>query len=133
MKSNNSFMRQVNGNLAVGFIKSRKAEHKVMDFCEKMIAAGDKEGCEILCVDVDRGGSRDIDRPQLDGIYKAMEMSIINHLFIRSFDDISEDTEDLIAFTQFANDNKVLIHIVDVEQESKNTDATGPWDGGAGC
>lgn len=133
MKSNNSFMRQVNGNLAVGFIKSRKAEHKVMDFCEKMIAAGDKEGCEILCVDVDRGGSRDIDRPQLDEIYRAMEMSIINHLFIRSFDDIYEDTEDLVVFTQFANDNKVLIHIVDVEQESKNTDATGPWDGGVGC
>lgn len=133
MKSNNSFMRQVNGNLAVGFIKSRKAEHKVMDFCEKMIAAGGKEGCEILCVDVDRGGCRDIDRPQLDEIYRAMEMSIINHLFIRSFDDISEDTEDLVAFTQFANDNKVLIHIVDVEQESKNTDATGPWDGGVGC
>ena len=133
MKSNNSFMRQVNGNLAVGFIKSRKAEHKVMDFCEKMIAVGDKEGCEILCVDVDRGGSRDIDRSQLDEIYRAMEMSIINHLFIRSFDDISEDTEDLVAFTQFANDNKVLIHIVDVEQESKNTDATEPWDGGAGC
>lgn len=133
MKNNNIFMKQVNGNLAVGFIKSRKAEHKVMDFCEKMIAAGDKEGCEILCVDVDRGGRRDIDRPQLDEVYRAMEMSIINHLFIRSFDDISEDAEDLVAFTQFANDNKVLVHIVDVEQESKNTDASVPWDGGAGC
>lgn len=133
MKSNNSFMRTVNGNLAIGFIKSRKAEHKVMDFCEKMIAAGDEEGCEILWVDVDRGGSRDIDRPQLDEVYRAMEMSVINHLFIRSFDDISEDAEDLVAFTQFANDNKVLIHIVDVEQESKNTDVTEPWDGGAGC
>lgn len=133
MKNNNIFMKQVNGNLAVGFIKSRKAEHKVMDFCEKMIAAGDKEGCEILCVDVDRGGSRDIDRPQLDEVYRAMEMSIINHLFIRSFDDISEDAEDLVAFTQFANDNKVLVHIVDVEQESKNTDATESWDGGVGC
>ena len=133
MKSNNSFMRQVNGNLAIGFIKSRKAEHKVMDFCEKMIAAGDKEGCETRCVDVDRGGSRDIDRPQLDEVYRAMEMSIINHLFIRSFDDISEDTEDLVAFMQFASDNKVLIHVVDVVQENKGTDATEPWDGGAGC
>lgn len=133
MKSNKSFMRTVNGNLAIGFIKSRKAEHKVMDFCEKMIAAGYKEGCEILCVDVDRGGSRDIDRPQLDEVYRAMEMSIINHLFIRSFDDISEDTEDLVAFMQFASDNKVLIHVVDVVQENKGTDATEPWDGGAGC
>lgn len=41
MRNNNNFMKQVNGNLAVGFIKSRKAKHKVME----------------LCVDVDRGGS----------------------------------------------------------------------------
>lgn len=133
MKSNNSFIRTVNSNLAIGFIKSRKAEHKVMDFCEKMIVAGDKEGCEILCIDVDRGGSRDIDRPQLDEIYRAMEMPIINHLFIRSFDDISEDKEDLVAFMQFASDNTVLIHIVNVEQECERMDATEPWDGGAGC
>ena len=133
MKSNNSFMRPVNGNLAIGFIKSRKAEHKVIDFCEKMINAGEKEGCEILCVDIDRGGSRDIDRPQLDEIFMAMEMSIINHLFIRSFDDISEDTEDLVAFMQFASDNMVLIHVVDVEQENKSTDVAEPWDGGSGC
>lgn len=133
MNNNINSTEQVNSNLAVGFIKSRKAEYKVMDYCKKMIAAGNKEGCEILCIDVDRGGSRDIDRPQLDWIYRVMEMSIINHLFIRSFDDISEDKEDLVAFTQFANDNKVLIHIVDVERECKNTDAKEPWDGGAGC
>ena len=71
MKNYNNFMKHENGNLAVGFIKSRKAEHKVMDFCERMITAGDEEGCEILCVDVDRGGSRDIDRPQLDDVYKV--------------------------------------------------------------
>lgn len=133
MKNNNIFMKQVNGNLAVGFIKSRKAEHKVMDFCERMIAAGNKEECNILCVDVDRGGSRDIDRPQLDDIYKAMEMSIINHLFIRSFEDISEDVDDLVAFTQFANDNMVQIHVIDVEADGKNADIAEPWDGGAGC
>lgn len=133
MKSNNNFMKQVNGNLAVGFIKSRKAEHTVMDFCEKMLAAGDKEGCEILCVDVDRGGSRDIDRPQLDNIYRAMEMSFISHLFIRSFDDISEDTDDLAAFMQFANDNKVQIHVVSVESDKDIKEAAEPWDGGTGC
>lgn len=35
MKNYNNFMKHENGNLAVGFIKSRKAEHKVMDFCER--------------------------------------------------------------------------------------------------
>lgn len=133
MNKNINFTERVNSELAVGFIKSRKAEYKVMDYCEKIIAAGDKEGCEILCIDVDRGGSRDIDRPQLDEIYRVMEMSNINHLFIRSLNDIAENPEDLVAFTQFADDNKVLIHIVDVERECKNTDATEPWDGGAGC
>lgn len=104
-----------------------------MDFCERLIAAGDEEDCEILCVDVDRGGSRDIDRPQLDDIYRAMEMSIINHLFIRSFDDISEDMEDLVSFMQFANDNKVQIHVVSVEADKEMKEASEPWDGGAGC
>lgn len=133
MKNYNNFMKHENGNLAVGFIKSRKAEHKVMDLCERLIAAGDEEDCEILCVDVDRGGSRDIDRPQLDDIYRAMEMSIINHLFIRSFDDISEDMEDLVSFMQFANDNKVQIHVVSVEADKEMKEASEPWDGGAGC
>lgn len=133
MKNYNNFMKHENGNLAVGFIKSRKAEHKVMDFCKRLIVAGDEEGCEILCVDVDRGGSRNIDRPQLDDIYRAMEMSIINHLFIRSFDDISEDMEDLVSFMQFADDNKVQIHVVSVEADKEMKEASEPWDGGAGC
>lgn len=133
MSSNNNLKKHANGNLAVGFIKSRKAESKVMDFCEKMITAGDSEGCEILCVDVDRGGSRDVDRPQLDEIYGAMEMSFINHLFIRSFDDISEDKDDLVAFMQFASDHDVLIHVVHVEPEATSNDVIDPWDGGAGC
>lgn len=130
MRRNNS-MKQVNGNLAVGFIKSRKAESTVMDFCEKMIAEAEKEGCEILLVDVDRGGSRDIDRSQLDEIYRAMEMESINHLFIRGFKDVTLDMEDLVSFVQFASDNDVLIHIVDMEPESPNTPET--WDGGCGC
>ncbi len=133
MRRNNNFMKCNEGNLAVGFVKSRKAEHKVMNFCEKLIAAGDEEGCEILCVDVDRGGSRDIDRPQLDDIYKAMEMSIINHLFIRNFDDISEDVDDVISFMQYADDNNVKIHVVNVETDNKENEATEPWDGGCGC
>lgn len=130
MRRNNS-MKQVNGNLAVGFIKSRKAESTVMDFCEKMIVEAEKEECEVLCVNVDRGGSRDIDRPQLDEIYRAMGMSIISHLFLRSFDDISDDTADLVSFMQFASDNDVQIHIVNVEKE--NAESSEIWDGGCGC
>ena len=133
MRNIRNLMEHEEGNLAVGFVKSRKAEHKVMDLCEKMIAAGEEDGYEILCVDVDRGGSRDIDRQELDDIYKTMEMPVINHLFIRSFDDISDDMEDLISFMQYANDNKVKIHIVEIESDDKETKRTEPWDGGAGC
>lgn len=61
------------------------------------------------------------------------KLSFVNHLLIRGFDDISEDTDDLVVFTQFVSDNKVLIHIVDVERESRNPDVADLWDRSAGC
>lgn len=41
--------------------------------------------------------------------------------------------EDLISFMQFANDNKVQIHVVTVEADKEMKEASEPWDGGAGC
>lgn len=41
--------------------------------------------------------------------------------------------EDLVSFMQFANDNKVQIHVVSVEADIEMKEASEPWDGGAGC
>ena len=118
--------------IGVGFIKSRKADHKVMDYCERMIEEAEKEGCEIFFVDVDRNGSRDIDRPELDAIYEAMKLGSVSHLFIRSLSDITDDMADLMEFKRKARENLIKIHIVLVEpySDSKPDDV---WDGGAGC
>ncbi|MCM1496594.1 MAG: hypothetical protein NC089_12470 [Bacteroides sp.] len=34
--------------IGVGFIKSRKADHKVMDYCERMIEEAEKEGYKFF-------------------------------------------------------------------------------------
>lgn len=118
--------------IGVGFIKSRKADHKVMDYCERMIEEAEKEGCEILFVDVDRDGSRDIDRPELDAIYEAMKFGSISHLFIRRLSDITDDMADLMEFKRKARENLIKIHIVLVEPYS-DSNPDDIWDGGAGC
>lgn len=118
--------------IAVGFIKSRKAESTVMDFCERMLNKALDDGCEVLFIDVDRGGSRDVDRSQLDVIYQAMGAGIIHRLYLRNYKDVTDDLADLIAFQQFANDNDVEIHIVNVEGDSADVSEE-VWDGGCGC
>lgn len=118
--------------IAVGFIKSRKAESTVMDFCERMLSKAEDDGCDVLFIDVDRGGSRDIDRSQLDVIYQAMGAGIIHRLYLRNYKDITDDLADLIAFQQFANDNEIEIRIVKVEGEAEE-EPEEVWDGGCGC
>lgn len=127
-------MKKFNGvkKIAAGFIKSRKAESTVMDFCERMLSKALDDGCEVLFVDVDRGGSRDVDRSQLDVIYQAMGAGIINCLYLRNYKDITEELADLIAFQQFANDNEIEIRIVKVDGDSEE-EPEEVWDGGCGC
>lgn len=119
--------------MGIGFIKSRKADYKVMDYCERMIATAEKEGCELLFVDVDRDGSRDIDRTQLDTIYSAMELGCISHIFIRRLKDITDDAADLVEFHHTADDCGISIHIVNVESDDSEMETGDAWDGGAGC
>ena len=57
---------------AVGFIKTRKLESIAMDMAEKMHTEAREKGFLILEISVDRDGSRDIDREQLDEIYEIM-------------------------------------------------------------
>lgn len=127
-------MKKINDvkKVAVGFIKSRKAESTIMDFCERMLSKAIDEGCEVLFIDVDRGGCRDVDRSQLDVIYQAMGAGIINCLYLRDYKDITEELVDLIAFQQFANDNEIEIRIVKVDGEPEEEQEE-VWDGGCGC
>ncbi|MCM1498743.1 MAG: hypothetical protein NC124_09790 [Clostridium sp.] len=114
---------------AIGFIKTRKLECVAMDMAEKMHAEAMKKGYCILEITVDRDGSRDIDREQLDEIYELMKLESFHDLFIRRMEDIATSFDDQLAFARYADDHKVNIHIIDVTPESDSE----IWDGGTGC
>lgn len=114
---------------AVGFIKTRKLESVAMDMAEKLHTEAKKEGYIILETCVDRDGSRDIDREQLDEIYELMKLESFHDLFIRNMDDIATSFEEQLAFVRYADDHDVNIHIIDVTPETGRE----IWDGGAGC
>lgn len=114
---------------AVGFIKTRKLESVAMDMAVKMHMEAKKDGYIILETTVDRDGSRDIDREQLDEIYELMKLESFHDLFIRRMEDIATSLDDQLAFARYADDHKVNIHIIDVTPESDSE----IWDGGTGC
>jgi hypothetical protein len=114
---------------AVGFIKTRTLESVAMDMAEKLHAEAIKKGYLILEICVDRDGSRDIDREQLDEIYELMKLESLHDLFIRNMDDIATSFEEQLAFVRYADDHDVNIHVIDVTPETGRE----IWDGGAGC
>lgn len=114
---------------AVGFIKTRTLESVAMDMAEKLHAEAIKKGYLILETCVDRDGSRDIDREQLDEIYELMKLESLHDLFIRNMDDIATSFEEQLAFVRYADDHDVNIHVIDVTPETGRE----IWDGGAGC
>lgn len=114
---------------AVGFIKTRTLESVAMDMAEKLHAEAIKKGYLILEICVDRDGSRDIDREQLDEIYEFMKLESLHDLFIRNMDDIATSFEEQLAFVRYADDHDVNIHVIDVTPETGRE----IWDGGAGC
>lgn len=117
--------------LAVGYIKTRRDESKAMDMAERMINKALEGGCQIVFLDVDRTGSRDIDRVDLDDIHVFMERADIGHLFIRSTEDIADNVEDFYSFLRIAASNDVMIHVVNVDEPDEEPDEV--WDGGCGC
>ena len=114
---------------AVGFIKTRTLERVAMDMAEKLHAEAIKKGYLILETCVDRDGSRDIDREQLDEIYELMRLESLHDLFIRNMDDIATSFEEQLAFVRYVDDHDVNIHVIDVTPETGRE----IWDGGAGC
>lgn len=114
---------------AVGFIKTRKLESVAMDMAERMHTEAMKKGYIILEIIVDRDGSRDIDREQLDEVFEIMQLDTLHDVFIRSMEDIAAGPEDQLAFVRYADDYKVNIHMIDLTSEPE----TEVWDGGIGC
>lgn len=130
MKKLKNYESEVNKLIpAVGFIKTRKLESVVMDMAEKLHMEAKKKRYLILETCVDRDGSRDIDRQQLDEIYEFMKLESFHDLFIRNMDDIATSFEKQLAFARYTDDHDMNIHVIDVTPETGRE----IWDGGAGC
>lgn len=111
---------------AIGFIKTRKLESVAMDMAENLQKEAEKKGYLLLETFVDRDGSRDIDREQLDEI---MGQELVHDLFVRNIEDIAISLSDQLAFVRYADDHNVHIHVTDAAWEASRK----VWDGGAGC
>lgn len=119
-------------NLAIGFIKSRRAERKVTDFYERMESRIEESKLECLFIDLDIDGDRSLDRPQLDEVYTAMQQETVSHLFLRDIKDITDDWEDIMEFIRFAAENEVTLHFVNLEPWGEDIPEK-VWDGECGC
>lgn len=119
-------------NLAIGFIKSRRADRKVADYYERMEDRIKEAELECLFIDLDVDGGRSLDRPQLDEVYTAMQQETVSHLFIRDIKDITDDWEDIKEFVRFAGENDVTLHFVNLEPWGEDIPEK-VWDGGCGC
>lgn len=94
----------------VGFIKSRKADSKIMDMAEKMIRyAAEDHRVAISDVIVDGSAAVDVDRKSIDHLVEEMERDDIIVVFVRNITDITDDIPDLIKFMNIAKDNGVSI------------------------
>lgn len=94
----------------IGYIKSRKADFRVMDMAEDMINfAAHNHKVAISDVIVDDSAAIDVDRKSVDHLVAEMERDDITALFVRNITDITRDSLDLIKFMSIAKENGVSI------------------------
>lgn len=94
----------------VGFVKSRKADNRVLDMCDEMIAFSKKKSVKLLEIVIDNSSGTDIDREQIDRIAVWMEKKCVDVIVVRSIWNISNNEDDLRNFLKMAQELKVSIY-----------------------
>lgn len=103
-------MGKNNNNIeGIGFIKSRKPESTIDKISELMYAKAKEYEIERPKIWVDDGCYTDIDRPEIDTLFKYLHYEFIKYLFIRRIMDISLEVEDLKKFIKDVNELDVII------------------------
>ncbi len=94
----------------VGYIKSRKADFRVMDMAEGLIRyAQNNQRVLIEDVIVDGTSAVDVDRKSIDELMAKMEQDEIKVVFVRAMKDITDDPLDFIKFMSIAKDLEVSV------------------------
>lgn len=64
---------------------------------------------ELVDVVVDRSGSRDIDRKEIDAVYEWLDVVPVHLLIVESLTDISDDEDDFRSFMRDMDERDIII------------------------
>lgn len=100
---------------AVGLIKSRKSDSKIMGMAEKMYELAEAMSVELLDVLIDDTANTDVDRHEITAICRAFENEEASALIVLSLEHITDDEDDLDKF--MLDMAKAGILVIDMENK----------------
>lgn len=95
--------------MGVGFVKTRMAAWKVQKIIDSMEDIAESLDVELVDVVVDRSGSRDIDRKEIDAVYEWLDVVPVHLLIVESLTDISDDEDDFRSFMRDMDERDIII------------------------
>ena len=95
--------------MGVGFVKTRMAAWKVQKIINSMEDIAESLDVELVDVVVDRSGSRDIDRKEIDSVYEWLDVAPVHLLIVESLTDISDDEDDFRSFMRDMDERDIII------------------------
>lgn len=95
--------------MGVGFVKTRMAAWKVQKIIDSMEDIAESLDVELVDVVVDRSGSRDIDRKEIDAVYAWLDVAPVHLLIVESLTDISDDEDDFRSFMRDMDERDIII------------------------
>lgn len=95
--------------MGVGFLKTRMAAWKVQKIINSMEDIAESLDVELVDVVVDRSGSRDIDRKEIDAVYEWLDVAPVHLLIVESLTDISDDEDDFRSFMRDMDERDIII------------------------
>lgn len=99
---------------AFGFIKSRKSESIVMDITKQIYKFADQKGLDLQNVQVDRKGSYDYDRPEINEMMVGLETDQFSVILLRDINDITRDPEQQEEFLRQVKDfGGIVVSVTD--------------------
>lgn len=102
--------------MGIGFVKTRMAAWKVQKIINSMEDIAESLDVEFVDVVVDRSGSRDIDRKEIDAVYEWLDVAPVHLLIVESLTDISDDEDDFRSFMRDMDERDIIIICLNGQQ-----------------
>lgn len=102
--------------MGVGFVKTRMVAWKVQKIIDSMEDIAESLDVELVDVVVDRSGSRDIDRKEIDAVYERLDVAPVHLLIVESLTDISDDEDDFRSFMRDMYERDIIIICLNGQQ-----------------